>query len=233
MAIFFVLVTLGVAAFLLLVAGKAARGRTSVIRGVMAGLAVWLGGTAMLAAQGFYRDFSGIPPRIAFAVIPAFLAVICLAASRSIRLAVARVPAWWLILAHVFRLPLEIALHTLYVDGVIPREMTYEGLNFDIVTGATAPLAAYVVWRGGKAAELVRVGWNLLGLALVTTITVVSILCTPSALQVFTSGPANTFVAEAPFIWLPAFIVPSAFLLHLWSLAAPRRMPRPTSHSGT
>ena len=59
-----------------------------------------------------------------------------------------------------------------------------------------------------------------MGLALVITITVVSILCTPSFLQVFTSGPPNTFVAEAPFIWLPAFIVPSALLLHLWSLAA-------------
>jgi hypothetical protein len=91
------------------------------------------------------------------------------------------------------------------------------------VTGLTAPLAAYAIWRGGSSAGAIRIAWNVMGLALVLTITTISILCTPSFPQVFTSGPANTFVAEAPFIWLPAFIVPSAILLHLWSLGSLQR----------
>lgn len=224
MPFFFFSLTLALAGFFLLVVWKAtARGRAVLAAAV--GMGLWLGLTLMLASRGFYRDFSSVPPRIAFAVIPALTTVAFLCASSRVRRGIARVPAWWLILAQTFRLPLEVALHRLYLSGVIPREMTYEGLNFDIITGLTAPIAAYLVWRGGRHARLARIAWNVLGLALVLTITVVSILCAPTVIQVFTSGPSNTFVAEAPFIWLPGFIVPSAILLHLLSLTAPWRDP--------
>ncbi|MDB5942735.1 MAG: hypothetical protein JWQ13_2301 [Ramlibacter sp.] len=37
-----------------------------------------------------------------------------------------------------FRVPLEMALHALYSEGLIPVQMTYSGRNFDIVTGVLA-----------------------------------------------------------------------------------------------
>ena len=46
-----------------------------------------------------------------------------------------------------FRLPLEMILHGLYDSGDLPVQMTWSGLNFDVVTGATAALLGLVGLR--------------------------------------------------------------------------------------
>ena len=60
--------------------------------------------------------------------------------------------------------------------------------------------------------------WNLMGLALLVTIVVISILSLPMPLRVFINEPANTIVTRFPFIWLPGFLVPLAYTLHLFAL---------------
>ena len=63
-----------------------------------------------------------------------------------------------------FRLPLEVLMHRAAEDGVMPVQMSYSGLNFDIVTGATAVMLA--VWlRAGHPPRAVVRAWNILGLA--------------------------------------------------------------------
>jgi len=43
-----------------------------------------------------------------------------------------------LVIVQSFRLPLELAMHRAFVEGLMPVQMSYSGLNFDIVTGTTA-----------------------------------------------------------------------------------------------
>ena len=47
----------------------------------------------------------------------------------------------------------------------------------------------------------------------------------PGPLRVFRDGVANAIVADAPFIWLPTFLVPVAAASHLLSLRALARGP--------
>ena len=42
------------------------------------------------------------------------------------------------------RLPIEIILLELYLNKMIPQLMTFEGRNFDVVLGITAPIVGYL-----------------------------------------------------------------------------------------
>ena len=114
-----------------------------------------------------------------------------------------------------FRFPLELLMHRAAETGLMPIQMSYSGLNFDIVTGITAALLA--VWlRVGRPAPVVVRAWNIMGLLLLANIVTVAVLSTPT-FAVFGSSPErlNTFVTRAPFVLLPAVLVLAAWAGHL------------------
>ncbi len=114
-----------------------------------------------------------------------------------------------------FRLPLEVLMHRAAEDGLMPVQMSYSGLNFDIVTGATAVMLA--VWlRAGHPPRAVVRAWNILGLLLLANIVTVAVLSTP-VFAAFGSSPdrLNTFVTEVPFVLLPTVLVLTAWAGHL------------------
>jgi hypothetical protein len=129
-------------------------------------------------------------------------------------------PPWAWAALQTFRLPLEWLLHSLFVHGVIGRQMTFAGYNFDILVGLSAPVMAVLLYRSGERRWVQRlaVAWNLLGLALLVNIVVIAVLSIPFAFQLFTTGPANRLVASLPFIWLPTLLVPVALCAHLCAL---------------
>ncbi len=129
-------------------------------------------------------------------------------------------PPWALAALHSFRLPLEWLLYSLFLHGVIGRQMTFSGYNFDIFIGLSAPIVALLLHRCGQArwARQMAVAWNLLGLLLLLNIVVIAVLSIPFSFQVFTTGPGNRFIAGLPFVWLPCLLVPLALWSHLCSL---------------
>jgi hypothetical protein len=114
----------------------------------------------------------------------------------------------------VFRVFVEILLWLLFIQNLLPVQMTFEGWNFDIVSGISAPFAAIFLTRH-------RVGlilWNLLCLGLLINIVTIAILSMPVPFRVFDNEPANTIVAAFPFILLPGMLVPLAYGLSFLSL---------------
>jgi len=184
--------------------------------------AVWLWFSAELAARGWLGQWDARPPHFFALMLPTGLATVALAASPfGARLAERSVwPA--LLGCQVFRLGVEIVLATLAERVVAPAQMTWHGGNFDVLTGLSAPLVAWLAARGriGRGAILV---WNLAGLALLANVVTIAILSTPTPLRVFTYEPANTFVAHWPWVWLPAFLVPAALFGHLLAFRKLRR----------
>ena len=169
--------------------------------------------TWVLAGSGMLREWERTPPPFAFLVIAIVALGLVIAFSRlGTRIATA-VPLWILVLVQGFRLPLELAMHGMYTRGIMPVQMTYTGLNFDIVTGALAIVvgilaAVGVVGRGVIAA------WNVLGLALLINVMTVAILATPR-FRYFGPDNVNVWVTYPPFVWLPAVMVLAALAGHL------------------
>lgn len=113
-----------------------------------------------------------------------------------------------------FRVPVAMFLRGMYQAGQVPMQMTYEGLNFDIFAGLTAPAMAWLVWRGKVGSYAIWV-WNALGLVLLAEAIVIAVLSMPTEFRVFINEPAGTFAIYAPYIWLPTVLAPAALLSHL------------------
>ena len=114
----------------------------------------------------------------------------------------------------VFRVFVEIVFWLLFVQNLLPKQMTFEGRNFDIIAGITSLLAAqfFLNSRGWMIA------WNIIGLGLLINIVSIAILSMPTSRRIFENEPANTIVTQFPFIFLPTFLVPLAYILHFISL---------------
>ena len=113
-----------------------------------------------------------------------------------------------------FRVPVAMFLRGMYQAGQAPVQMTYEGLNFDIFVGLTAPAMAWLVWRG-KVGSYAIWAWNAFGLVLLTEAIVIAALSMPTEFRVFTNEPPSTFALYAPYVWLPTVLAPAALLGHL------------------
>lgn len=185
---------------------------------VTLGVVTWLTLLTVLAQAGFFAHFEALPPRFAFAVLPPVLFILLLAGSGRVSRLLAALPASWLVGPQVFRVAVEVVLWLLFLEQRVPVQMTFEGLNYDMLTGLTAPLVALYMARNPGRKKVVGVAWNILGLALLINIVTIAILSTPTPFRFFMNEPANAIVADWPFIWLPGFVVPMAFLLHVFSL---------------
>ena len=93
--------------------------------------------------------------------------------------------------------------------------MTFEGRNFDILVGITAPFIAYYCFVKKSWPLKVALVWNIAGVLLLANIVIVAVLSTPYPFRQFMNEPANTVIFSFPFVWLPGFVVPFALLLHL------------------
>lgn len=181
-------------------------------------LFAWLIYSSVAAFNGTLLDFSSTPPKIFIIVIPAALIVIYLSISTNINRLLTFIPAEWPVYVQSFRILMELGLWLLYIRNIIPVQMTFEGLNYDILIGLSALLVGYYSLATEKWPRIISVLWNFAGLLLVTNIFIVSFLSTPSPLRQFFNEPANTIVAYFPFVLIPAFIVPFAYLMHILSI---------------
>jgi hypothetical protein len=180
------------------------------------GVGAWLAAAAALGLSGFLAQ-DGLPPRVLCLLLPTITLPVLFGLSRTGAL-LANAPLSLLVAFHAFRLPLELVMHQAAAEGVMPPQMTFTGMNFDITTGVTALLVAALAARGW-APRWLLLGWNAWGTLLLVVILAIAVASLP-AFAAFGREPArlNTWVAYFPFVWLPAGLVSSAVLGHvlLW-----------------
>jgi hypothetical protein len=187
-------------------------GRTAVI-GTLVIAALWMALTWLAAESGVLLEFDATPPPFALLLLAIVGLALTIAFTPYGTRLVLGLPVWTLIAIQGFRLPLELAMHGMYERGIMPVQMSFSGRNFDIVTGITAIIVAWLV-ATGRAGRRVALAWNILGLALLINIVGVAILSTPR-FQFFGPDRLNVWVMYAPFVWLPAVMVLAALAGHL------------------
>jgi hypothetical protein len=218
----FVAIVIGMLVLVLWAAARLAwRVGPDAVRGVrVAGVALvgWLALTAVLAERGFFDDFHSLPPRF----LPLFglplLTLLALTFSRRVAPLRAAVPPAWPIAAQAFRIPVEIVLWQLAVAGVIPELLSFHGRNVDILVGLTGPVVAYACFVRRAWSPRVAVWWNWAGIVILLNVVVHAQLSAPTPWGILETDPATTFIADWPYVWLPGFLVPLAWLLHAVSL---------------
>lgn len=186
---------------------------------VIASLIVWMVILSSLSWIGFFSNFNTIPPRFVIIVlVPLITLIWVLLISKTTKRILTYIPKQTIIHLQVFRVIVEILLWLLFIQNLLPVQMTFEGRNFDILVGITAPLVAYFGITKYQWPKNVLIVWNLLSLGLLINIVTIAILSFPTPFRYFMNEPANTIVAEFPFVWLPGFLVPLAYGLHFLSI---------------
>lgn len=188
--------------------------RIKIFRRVVTVLIIWTLFISILALSGFLADFSAFPPRIMLVLVVPLITLILLTFSKTTTELLAYVPSKAIVALQVFRVFVEIILWMAFLQNLLPVQMTFEGRNFDVIAGLTAPVAAYFLARNKSALIL----WNILSLGLLFNIISIAVLSLPTPLRMFMNEPANTIVATFPFVWLPGLLVPLAYGLHFLSL---------------
>jgi hypothetical protein len=211
-------------------------GRTRGLRfaGALGALGLWMAAAAVAAGSGALQDFARRPPPLMLAMLASVGAALALALSPIGARFVRGLPMAALVAAQGFRLPLELCMHRAAREGVMPVQMSFAGLNFDILTGASALVIAALL-ATGRAPRALVVAWNAAGALLLANISAVAVASTP-LFHAFGTAPErlNTFVTELPFVWLPTVLVPVALAGHVIvarKLAAGARVPA-TAESG-
>ncbi len=219
--VIFILTT--IATLLLLyraVANSASANTRAASKYIFIGMVVWLTLQAILTLNNVYsNNLTALPPTIILlGVFPLILLLVILFVTKKGRLFIDSLPLADITYIHIVRIPVEIVLYCLFVQKTIPQLMTFEGRNFDIIAGITAPFIAWFGLVKGRLKRNFTIAWNLICLGLLLNIVVNALLSAPTPLQQFAFNQPNIAILYFPFSWLPVFIVPVVLFAHLVSL---------------
>ena len=169
----------------------------------------WTGIIGMLSYNQFFQNTDSMPPRMLFALLPALGLTVMVYRIVKIH----TIDIKWLIGVNVLRFPIELILFQLYEEGMIPQRMTFQGLNWDILSGISAVILLIMNFKNILRNRGIVI-WNILALLLLIVIIFLAILSAPSPFQQFDFEQPNIAVLHYPFTWLPAVVVPIVLLSH-------------------
>jgi hypothetical protein len=176
------------------------------------GVTAWLALTGAASASGVL-EASLLPPPIMVFFFASQLAAAGVAFSR-LGTRLLALPAAALVGFQVFRLPLELVLHHWADTGVLPRQMTYEGENLDIVTGLLALPVAWIAARRPPARGVV-LAFNALGLALLVNVARIAAFSSPVPFRTYLNDPPVLLAFSFPHGWIVPICVGGALFGHL------------------
>lgn len=194
-------------------------------------LMCWLMIQALVAWAGFYTNTAGLPPRFILLIVPPLLAIGILFFTAKGHLFIDHLNIRTLTILHMVRIPVELVLYWLFLQKAVPGLMTFEGRNFDILSGLTAPFIWYFGFIKKVLSGKIILAWNIVCLGLLLNIVLNALLSAPFTFQQFGFEQPDIAITYFPFTWLPSVIVPFVLFSHLavirklWK--ADLRMPAP------
>lgn len=187
--------------------------------GTIVALLIWLISISLLSLKEYLSDFSTLPPKITLTLIPPmFIWLFVTWKSITLKIVLNHVPPQWIIYLQTFRIFVELLLWKQFLIGVTPIQMTFEGRNFDVLVGLTAPLIGFLYYKNKVKFRKLALLWNFAGMALLLNILAIAVLSFPTKFRYFMNEPSNTFVTEFPGILLPGFLVMIAYTMHYFSI---------------
>ena len=186
-------------------------------------MAAWLTYVGLLAYFAVLKNTAMRPPGPVFLLVPVLLSlllffVFVIRSTAGERIALA-FPLWVLLGAESFRIGVELFPHQLWIDGLIPKMLTFDGANVDIYIGASAALIAWVSTRGRLGMRL-ALAWKVLGLLALTNVVTRAVLTSPGPFNLIHAEVPNRLFGTFPFLLIPGSFVPLAVVLHLLAIRA-------------
>lgn len=188
-------------------------------------LIAWVTLIGVLATGGFFSDFYRLPPRLSFALLIPLPIVLLFSRGPRAKQLLQNIPAQWLIYPQAFRILVELGIWLLVRSGSLPVQLSFEGRNFDVLTGLLAFPVGYYCFVKKTWPPAVALLYNIAGLVLLVNVVTLSTLSMPGPFRVFQNSPDSSILTRMPYIYLPGLLVPLAYTLHILSLRQWKRVP--------
>lgn len=178
-------------------------------------LLLWALAQALFAYFGFYSAANFSLPRMFVVMGPPLLLIVILFLTKKGRIFIDGLDIAQLTLLHTIRVPVELVLYLLFMYHAIPEIMTFDGRNYDLLAGITAPFIFYLGFRRNMISKDLLLAWNFISLFLLLHVLVYAILSLELPFQQFGMDQPNRAIRYFPFVWLPSIIVPIVLFSHL------------------
>ncbi len=187
---------------------------------IILGMIIWLLFQALVTIRGLYSGYlDSIPPNIlSFGVIPNVLFILTLFLSSKGKDFIDVLSLNKITYLSLARIPIEFVLLSLFMHDKLPKSMTFEGVNFDIIMGLTAPFVIYFGFIKNKLSWRSILIWNVFGIGLLLSVVLIGLFSAPFPFQKLAFEQPNIALLYFPFSWLPTFIVPLVILGHFISI---------------
>jgi hypothetical protein len=196
-----------------------------------AGLLAWLLYVGLIGYLGVATDISSRPPGAVFLFGPLFVVLtyfVVRGGSDWWRKTTSGFPLWILMGTQAFRVIVELFLHQLWQIGLVPKMLTFSGANVDIYVGITAPVVAWLCRRVNWGNQLALM-WNVLGLLALANVFARAVLTSPGPLNLIRTEAPDRMIGTFPYIYIPGFFVPLAFVLHVLALRTSFAVGKPSA----
>lgn len=178
---------------------------------------IWMLALGISAYFGFFENTHVLPPRFIFAVAPPLLLLIFLAFNKWGVHYFYRFDIKYLTILHTIRVGAEISLYLLCLQGLTPEIMTFNGNNYDLFSGLSAPIIYFFIFIKNQNKVLLLV-WNIICLIILINTVFHGIVSAPGPFQLLAFDQPNIAVLKYPYIWIPSVLVPIVYYSHIISI---------------
>ncbi len=171
-------------------------------------------------SQNYFLYNFSFPPRFPLLVfIPTLLCIIFVPYINRNSPLVKALPKSWPVYYQTFRIFVEITIYYTFIAGIIPIQTTFEGYNYDILIGLTAPIIGYLAFQKKWLSEHALLIWNIVGILVLASVIVIA-MTSFFAPQLW--GSETPLIAKEftilPYLLLASFLAPSALFMHSLSI---------------
>ncbi|HFC00745.1 MAG TPA: hypothetical protein ENJ53_08070, partial [Phaeodactylibacter sp.] len=140
-------------------------------KGILAiGLLIWQLYIYLLASSGFLADFSFPPRFVLFMILPAFIFIgIFLNRNKKMKW-IQTISPIWLTIYQSFRIIIETLFVYSVAAGILHKNVTIQGYNYDMFFAYTAPIIAFIIYKSNQLPKQLLLVWNYLGLLVIAVI---------------------------------------------------------------
>ncbi len=178
------------------------------------------------STSGILMDLSFPPRFVLFLIVPAFIFTGIFVYKNRNQNWLQNIPSQWLIYYQSFRVFIETIFVFSVAQGILHKEVTIEGYNYDKVFAFTALIIGFLFQKNfiGKRGAIL---WNYLGLAVIAVILFL-FQTTIYFPEWYDSKTALMPLAAVkyPYILVAGFLMPSAVFVHLLSIVQLRKAGR-------
>ncbi len=190
----------------------------------VSGIICWVVYLYIISKNGFIYDKS-MPPRFPiFVFIPALIFMFYFFLTRQNSKLYEYIPNSWTIYYQSFRILMEVIILMTFQSEIIPIQATFQGYNFEILFALTAPFVGYFTFVKPIISKRIAIIWNIIGIMFLFI--VVAIMISSYFIPAMW-GSENELIdikfTQLPLILLPAFMVPSAIFVHIFSIIQIRK----------